>query len=777
MAYATDTVSTAKSGSFNWSNANAWTPTGVPNNNGTNIYDVVFNGKTVGNNEDTLTLNQNVTIQNFTMGGTGLLQKASSGGPYTLTINSALNWTGGAISANVIEEAAGSISPTSTCQLGIGTLDNQSYLTYTSTLPSPNNGAYPLTIEDNGVILNEATATFDIASDAGIGAASGGGVINNQGLFVKSAGTGISEIIVGFTNSGTVRAQSGTLEFIGGASTFTGSVQALMGATIAFDGSSTFSPGAALGGDGTIQFGEYVTFGGMLLGGVGPLQIHNNGQEEFTPTANISSLALSATNGGRAMSFYQEGTASFDTGNTVSIYNLSSNNSFIPGSNTLIVLTGGDNFILNGPCTWTGGTFASSATNGATTITVNAPMTATGFGLDHRTLVNNSTISWTGGFIQIDHTGGLNNNLGGVLDVQSDSELMWGPAVVQEPNNPYPAINNAGLIVKSGGTGEAQLYMVQLLNTGTVRVASGQLTLWPSAQSDASAPSQPGASVNSGVFEACGPGILAMVGVTMDASSTEKGSGTLQFEADNYVLGNYNVSGTTLVYGGVAFMQGATVSNVGQTLNLNGGGVSFNTGKPITLNNVIDNGILDGSDPITINGKLSGSGTIAATNVTATGNVSPGNSPGTLALAGNLTLASTAVLTMELASKSSYDVLTASNTISISGNLALDLLGGYVPNSTDTFTIVSAGNPLSGDFEDVAPEQRLITGDGTGSFLVNYGDASPYGSSEIVLSNFQTIPEPASSTALALASSLLLRRRRAKPSASPADQSHRRQTR
>jgi hypothetical protein len=81
---------------------------------------------------------------------------------------------------------------------------------------------------------------------------------------------------------------------------------------------------------------------------------------------------------------------------------------------------------------------------------------------------------------------------------------------------------------------------------------------------------------------------------------------------------------------------------------------------------------------------------------------------------------------------------------------------------TDTFSLVSAGGELTGEFSNVAPGGRLVSEDGLSLFTVYYGEDSPYGADLVVLSDFAAVPEPATLTLLALGGLGLLRRRRRK---------------
>jgi hypothetical protein len=107
-----------------------------------------------------------------------------------------------------------------------------------------------------------------------------------------------------------------------------------------------------------------------------------------------------------------------------------------------------------------------------------------------------------------------------------------------------------------------------------------------------------------------------------------------------------------------------------------------------------------------------------------------------------------------------YDSLLIDGNITLGGDLEITLTDGFIPNPGDVFTVldVEGGGALSGDFANVASGQYLLTTGGTGEFMVNY---SP-GTGEIVLSDFQAVPEPASAALLLSATGAMLIRRRRK---------------
>ncbi len=102
---------------------------------------------------------------------------------------------------------------------------------------------------------------------------------------------------------------------------------------------------------------------------------------------------------------------------------------------------------------------------------------------------------------------------------------------------------------------------------------------------------------------------------------------------------------------------------------------------------------------------LRGNGTING-NLFNGGTVSPGNSPGTIVVAGNYTQTADATLVMEIASAVSFDQLLIAGTADLDGTLQLDLLNGYEPVGED-FTIITAGGGVNGTFTPVTGSAAL----------------------------------------------------------------------
>src|SRR5690606_34653882 len=67
----------------------------------------------------------------------------------------------------------------------------------------------------------------------------------------------------------------------------------------------------------------------------------------------------------------------------------------------------------------------------------------------------------------------------------------------------------------------------------------------------------------------------------------------------------------------------------------------------------------------------------------------------------------------------------------LAGNLAVELIDGFVPQPSDSFTILSAGNLVS-TFAGLPDGSRVSTINGNGSFEIDYD----YANDRVVLSNF-----------------------------------------
>ncbi|OGA61903.1 MAG: hypothetical protein A3F77_18680 [Betaproteobacteria bacterium RIFCSPLOWO2_12_FULL_67_28] len=165
--------------------------------------------------------------------------------------------------------------------------------------------------------------------------------------------------------------------------------------------------------------------------------------------------------------------------------------------------------------------------------------------------------------------------------------------------------------------------------------------------------------------------------------------GTTNVQSGTSVIvesGALDASGGTVNLNGVLQTTGGSVSagtlNVGGTLNASGGSLSA------------------GSVNVLTGGLLMGTGTFSA-NVTNSGTVAPGASPGLMTINGDYVQTSTGTLLVEIAGTTpgtEYDQLRVSGGVTLDGNLTTTLVGGYVPLAGDSFTFIDGSSTISGSF-------------------------------------------------------------------------------
>jgi hypothetical protein len=198
---------TYNGGIDNWSTVSAWSACNstFPNNNGDTFNATISTG--------TVTLDQAITIQNFTSSG-------SVQGNNNLTITGVATLSGGQMfgAGSTITQGPLTID-SSAIALDTGRiLDVQGGATW-------NAGTIFLNWDNQGVaaagtIINRAGSLFDNTFDGqmltiNFGPPDDGtsALFDNQGTFRKSGGTGTTFIQNAFNNSGTVQVQTGTLTF------------------------------------------------------------------------------------------------------------------------------------------------------------------------------------------------------------------------------------------------------------------------------------------------------------------------------------------------------------------------------------------------------------------------------------------------------------------------------------------------------------------------------------------------------------------------------------
>jgi outer membrane autotransporter protein len=177
----------------------------------------------------------------------------------------------------------------------------------------------------------------------------------------------------------------------------------------------------------------------------------------------------------------------------------------------------------------------------------------------------------------------------------------------------------------------------------------------------------------------------------------------------------------TVTSGILAVQTGSSVVS-GGLLNTPGNLDKMGSGMLDLQSNANVNGIanvLDGM--LSVNGQLNansvmvdptatlgGAGVIVAQNVVVNGNLSPGNSPGTLNVVGNLVLGAGSSTVIEIESPTNFDRIVVSGTATLGGTLSAVNYGGGTISSGDRYDILQAGS-IVGEYSTlVAPDGLRI---------------------------------------------------------------------
>ncbi|MGI9455668.1 MAG: autotransporter-associated beta strand repeat-containing protein, partial [Aeoliella sp.] len=159
-------------------------------------------------------------------------------------------------------------------------------------------------------------------------------------------------------------------------------------------------------------------------------------------------------------------------------------------------------------------------------------------------------------------------------------------------------------------------------------------------------------------------------------------------------------------------------------------------GGTLVVNNTTGSGT--GTGDVSVGGmaRLSGNGSIAGNVlVGALATVDPGTSTGTLTVGGDVTFSSISELVIEIAGRDAgeFDLLDVGGTADVEGFLTVDLENGFIPATSDEFTIVNAG-VLNGGFSGLLQGGRVSSGAGEeGTFFVDID----YQNDVVILNDFQ----------------------------------------
>ncbi|MBB4954473.1 outer membrane autotransporter protein [Agrobacterium vitis] len=390
-----------------------------------------------------------------------------------------------------------------------------------------------------------------------------------------------------------------------------------------------------------------------------------------------------------------------------------------------VSLDGTTNRLENNGSITTTGTVAVQTGDGDSTIVLNGSIsaasasdTAISMGTGNNRLVLADTASLLGNVVNgsSSNTLELTGSATGTLDVGSVSDT-----------GTYQGFGN---LIKSGSgqwtlTGTSSSITSTTIEAGTLTGNTASLT---------------GDIVNNAalVFDQTTTGTYASE-ISGTGSLTKIGSGTLILTGDNTYSGGTLISEGTLQIGDggtTGSIQGNVVNNATLVFNRSGiydfpgtitgsGAVTMTGGSTVNFTSaggytgdivisgsslVLASGAVSSSDfTIADDGTISGTGTIAGLIVESGGAASPGYSPGTLTVTGDVTFNAGSVYNVDVTPSGDHDLISATGTATLlGGTVAVNATAGSYSPST-TLTILQAAGGVTGTFSNVTSNLAFLT--------------------------------------------------------------------
>ncbi len=342
--------------------------------------------------------------------------------------------------------------------------------------------------------------------------------------------------------------------------------------------------------------------------------------------------------------------------------------------------------------------FTTGTPGGMAPAYVNVRTLETGDPLATSPAVNSGQAFYNGLTYLLDYDGGFvgysGANIIPVLGLQGNVSPLPGFS------STLPVYLLAPTTLQQGGTGT---FWDTIGGPGSLTLSSGNVNLM-------AANTYWGGTIVNGGALGLGPGASLLAGSALTING-----GSFNLNGNYQVVGSLNGSGGSLNLGGGMLVLNTAQSNTlgsslggtgvlgvlgGGSLNLTGNSSGFGGSTVVGNANLNVSGTLGGSVFVTPGGTLSGSGSVG--NLSNGGVVSPGNSIGTLTVAGNFIQGATGTYVTEVAGGGLSDRINVGGTANLQGGaVVVTALPGMTFAPSTTYTLVNAAGGLSGTFASV----------------------------------------------------------------------------
>ncbi|MFC0242444.1 autotransporter outer membrane beta-barrel domain-containing protein [Rhodopseudomonas telluris] len=309
-----------------------------------------------------------------------------------------------------------------------------------------------------------------------------------------------------------------------------------------------------------------------------------------------------------------------------------------------------------------------------------------------------------GGVVEAAQVGILATSASGGITITQAGSVTAAQGIVASTGNGVVSVTNSGTITATGTGASLDGTTNSLVNSGTITTSSateaaivtgnGNSTITNSgtiANTGGGAAIQFGSGTNRLILNAADPNIQGVV-------QAGTGDNTLVLNATSAASLAMLSFGATGQFHDFDFIEKSGSS----TLTLSGNGSGF-TGTMLVKDGKLIVNSDSGTSAVTVysGASLSGSGTVGTIDMQSGSTISPGNSPGTLTVAGNYHQASGATYLAELVPGSTVsDKIAVTGTATIDNGAILNVTrygaGAYLPDVR--YTVLSATGGVSGSY-------------------------------------------------------------------------------